>query len=252
MWIWLASLPPILQFIIALLSIISAVIISIKGTAALQWGKTKIGLGGNPKKISTNPKKRSCADCIFIILSKREILGDKRLEIRNSILKDQMNFAEQKLIEIKTDLLQEYRRELTNRRNNNLDLNKEDRDYKVYKGALIESLGLVKDEVRKSFKENGFEELSGNQFSNYVKDKVISLLSIATIYVDNEYPHNMIISREDWLDFIKNSYAHKAEDICFEVFQKAKDVKKRSKDELEKLNRSFSQDISEFMGSKKI
>jgi len=255
MWIWLGTLPIVWQVAVfgltALLVLITVIIVSIYGKAAIQWGKTQIGLGGTES--NSDKKKRTCGDCILLTMGKRENLQSDLDMIQKNILKQQMNVAEQKLLECHVEILQTYRSTITSKRDlkKEPDFIREDKEYKIYEGALSQSLYQVKDEIRRSFKENGFEELEQIQFLDYVKGRVQLLVGISTSYVDGKYPNeNMIVARVEWLHYIQDIYIHKIEAMCSELFQRAREIKIQSDKEVNSLKTKFKEDIDEFIGKK--
>jgi len=117
MWEYLKQLPIPLSFtLIILISaavIIAVVLIALKGRLLFRWGKNLIGLGGAGAKNSdsdshdtTSPPatqfmaKRSCGDCILILMGEREKYELKMNLKQDRLLRQQMNFIEQRLIEM--------------------------------------------------------------------------------------------------------------------------------------------------------
>jgi len=181
------------------------------------------------------------------MMGKRELVENKRHFILNRILKDQMNFAEQKLLEIQTILLNSYREMLKSKGNGHADPSEEAKQYRLYQGGLSSALQLVKDEIRRSFKENGFEQLGGTEFSSYVKDKAQVLYAIGRNHLGDQYPYEgMIIPWDERADYVQTTYIHKIEDMCFETFQRAKDVKKNADRQIIIINDDFAREINEF------
>jgi len=239
---------PYITVIVISLALISALIVSIKGKAVINWGKTQIKLGESRRSKSL---RRTCGDCIMLLFGKREMLQADLDSIQKNILKQQMNIAEQKLLECQVELLQTYRAALTSKREGKRDYLQEDKEYKIYEGALLQALSHIKDELRRSFKENGFSNLSASEFSNYVKNKVQLLIGIKTSYVDGKYPNEgMIIIREDWVRYIRTVYVHKIEELFFDLFEKGRDIKNASDKELMNLKIKFKEDINTIIGKK--
>lgn len=240
MWTWLASLPLVWQVSLIILVIGAVIGISVFGNFVFKGGLTQISLG------RIRMKGRSCGDCVLILMGKRELLDSKKEFIQRNILKDQMNYVEQKLIEVQTYLTNSYREDIRAARNSNLNLSEEYKQYRLYCSTLQCALEVVKDEIRRSLKENGFYELSGTDFSNYVKDKAQALVSLGKNYIVNQYPYEgMIVSIEDRLSKLDN-YIPKIEDMCFNVFQNAKDILRNSKALLSKADSDFAREIDEF------
>ena len=152
-----------------------------------------IGVDLKEKKITFGSlKKRSCGDCINILMAKRtgfEVMYNTK---RMSILRQQMVFVEHKLIEIE----QIIGKEIHNR---------------------------VKDEIRRSFKENGFLEMSETDYDNYLNDR-----------------YEVLLPMIDTQDI-------KIPPIIKDIYTNAKAVKLRVETEIKKLEEDFINDMDEFV-----
>lgn len=243
MWNWLITLPIEIQVIVICTVCIIVFAISIFGNIGFKTKLGQINFGW-----MRNNKKRSCGDCILIILGKRETTDSKKAYIDKNVLKDQMNFAEQKLLEVKTDLLTSYKMLQRKHRTNNIELKDEVIQYKVYRGAILCALELVKDEIRRSFKENGFEDMDGSEFSVFVKNKSHALYSLGKNYIEEEYPYEgMIVTLDERQQYINDFYLSKINDMCFDVFQKAKDIKIQAKLDITNITTEFAKEIDNFI-----
>jgi len=174
------------------------------------------------------PKKLKCEVCIKMVLMKSIMIQTKMGFILNNILRDQMNIVEQKISEIKTILINTYSEELNKSRSiekDNRYLYDETIQYKLYLGLINDALFLVKDELRRSLKENGFHKKAGLEFSVYVKDKVKQIIYLIEQHLRNLYPMmGMIVLLDKELENINNN-SHKIEDIMFELFADSKVIK---------------------------
>ena len=242
-WWTALALPAQISIVVAIAIVILLVVIFGR--------KLSFSLGGayGPRLV-IGGKKRSCADCALLLFSKRERLEYRKRDIENKILKNQMNFAEIKLLEVQSGLLHSYREDLKNNRGSSFDHIEEHRQYKLYQGLLSSALMSVKDEIRRSFKENGFEKMGGSEFSTYVKNKATNLTSIGKDFMINMYPYDgMIISLDSRLDKLDAMYP-KLEDSCFETYVKAKEVINEANEKIEALSVEFATEIDEFLENK--
>jgi len=239
MLVWFIGLPLVAQISLSVLAVIAVVALAFLGKFSIQMGGPKISFGRS--------RKRNCGDCILLMMSKRERYEVSRARIMNNILKDQMNVAEQKLLAVKSLILSSYRDTLKERREGDPDIDEENKQYRLYQGVLGNALISVKDEVRRSFKENGFVDLSGTEYSLYVKDKVATLTAIGRDHVTDLYPYSgMTVTVEDRIKNLE-TIAPTLEDICFEMFQKAKDIEKDALRQLNKLNDEFKDELNDFV-----
>lgn len=237
MWGFLATLPLFAQISIPLSIVIVVMVIALWGKVNIEWGRNSIGFG--------HSKKRTCKDCLSLIFSKREEFETRRDTLDCSILRNQMNFAEHKLESILFNLTEDYRQQLVSMRGNDIDRDTEYIQCALYEEVVRHSLNVAKDEIRRSFKENGFHELSGLEFQNYVKNKTTDLLNRSRSYLIHRYPHNMLISLDDRLNSLD---ASKMEDICFDIYVNAKDTRIRVEKEKTTLQENYINEIYTLLG----
>jgi hypothetical protein len=211
-------------------------VIAIWGSAKFKIGKRTFGFG----------KGRTCKDCMILSFAKRDQFEVKRRRLENQILKDQMNFAEHKLDSILFNLVQDYRNHLKEKRGDVIDYEKEDREAALYEEIVKHSLETVKDEIRRSFKENGFHEKGGLEFQMYVKNKAQDLVARARSYMAHRYPRSgMAISFEERFDRLDIG---KLEDLCFDVYVNAKEVRNNIEKEIKELEADFICNIYDTLG----
>lgn len=224
--------------VIIIVLVVLLVTLGILGKVNVKFGKNIITFG----KIA----KRSCGDCILLLMSKRERLDSQRNFVSSRILKEQMNFAEQKIIEVQNTLLTSYR-DILNKKSNGITGPDENKQYRLYQGILSSAFMAIKDEIRRSFKENGFEHLSGAEFSTFVRAKLGALIAIGKSHINDLYPYEGMLVTVD--NRMKNldAMTSKLEDVCFDLFIKAKDIKTDAKKKVESLEKDFSKEIDEFL-----
>jgi hypothetical protein len=141
-------------------------------------------------------------------------------------------------------MFQSYRKDLQ-RLGRNLESEEEDKQYKQYCETLKNALMTCKDEIRRSFKDNGFHELSGIEYSSYIKDKTGTLISIAKSYMVDRFPHeNMAVSLDHCL---KNLDTRMIEDITFEVFNRAKAIRMEAEENVAKIDVDFKEDLDKYV-----
>ena len=259
------------KFFLLILLVIATVAVSIYGKFALKWGKNTLGIGSGAKEDKKDDKKkledsngkeikipvesetiyikkRSCSDCILILMGEREKYEMKIRGVLDRILRNQMVFVEQKLIELQAllnnDFMEEYKKlKITS----NIPIEYEMVQYKAFYGILIDSIAKGKDEIRRSFKENGFESLGGTEFSVYVKDKTKSFVALIMQNITNLYPIQGMIVPSD-IEIAKiESATSKVEDIIFEVFVHAKEVKKQADTDAKIYKSEYREWIDKFI-----
>lgn len=264
MWGYLSSLPNTLSVTILILGILAIVIISLKGTAVFRWGKNIIGLGKAkvsdsqdsvettedpgvpPSTVMIKHPKRGCGDCILIIMGEREKYELKMSGALNHVLKNQMNFVEQKLTDIQA-LFTNMFMEQINKINAKVNEDSYEAQYKLYYGLLRDCLITIKDEFRRSLKENGFSELSEVEFSFYVKNKARNILSIMSQHTRNFYPtRGVVVGYEKILDNIEKR-SNDIQDILLSIYMNAKQVVIETDKEINRMKIEYSQWVDNFI-----
>jgi hypothetical protein len=195
-------------------------------------------------------KKRSCGDCILLIFGISEKYKKDIDRIDRKILEKQMNYVEQKIETITLDLLRTYKEDqmLIVDEKSNYSTEIVDRDYINYKEALANAIDLAKKEIRRSFKENGFHTKDGKEFADYVKEKAVDLLAIARRYMMSSYCKNAFVPLEYRF---KRFDERKFEDLVFDVYIKAKEIKVDSENRITELENEFKIEMDKFVKEKK-
>jgi len=232
---------PLAYIILAIL--VSILVISLFGKLGWTSKFFKFGIG---KDKVTRTKKRTCMDCIRILLGKTSKYQMKRDQIQNSVLKNQMTFAELKIKEVELYLVQDYRHSLFSRRTAETNLQLEQKEFLIYQEALANACELIKTEVRRSFKENGFHTLSGTEYSTYVKSKVENLISVGREYLMTRYPFDgMTISLDERFKMLDKS---KINNEIFDMYNRAKEIMKDADKDILELDTKYEKEINEFIG----
>jgi hypothetical protein len=270
MWAYLQGLPSSLSVTILIIAVLSFVIISLKGAAVIKWDKRIIGLGKAKlppdSDIVTKPKypkdyvkdtsppttsiykklKRGCGDCILILIGEREKYELNIRKTYNRILKQQMNYVEQKLTEVQTlfsaDFM-ECMHSMTGKSNEDTY----ETQYKLYYGLLRDSLVSAKDEFRRSFKENGFFELSDSDFTTYVKDKTKNLISLLIQHTRNMYPSRGVVVSAEHIINIYDKNLLNLQEVLFSIYATAKQVTAESDVEINDLKTQYAKWVDDFV-----
>jgi len=122
--------------------------------------------------------------------------------------------------------------------------------YRMFWGLVSDALNIkMKNELRRSFKENGFHETSGNDFSAYVKNQSKALMSMLRDHIINLYPptnNKLIVSMEDVLDYLDKKEPE-IEDSFFEIYIEAKRLRKHEIDKKADIETKFAEEINTFV-----
>lgn len=236
---WFLGLPVTVQIAACSLLAIIIVILAVIGKVNIRIGKYNLSFGKPAQPI----KKRSCSDCRKLVMT-RTMKFDQDLKIiRDEVLRDQMNYAEQKIIEISYFLTSSYREDIIKARNGNVDIVRENKEYLLYQEAIGNAMSQIKNTIRSAFKENGFYELSNQEFSDYVKGKTKLLISMGREYVRSRYPfENMIVPIEERFARLPEAIIESA---VMDLFTKAKQIKQAADEKLEALCDQYDKDLAE-------
>lgn len=231
---YLKTLPPGL-------SIIGVILVPL-GLIVFKWNVVEKIM----KLFSKN--KRTCGDCVLILFGIREKYEYHTRKLNHDLLKKQMTFAEQKLQEIVFFLAQSFNEDIKVL-GDGMENSQKLKESALYCEALKNSLISVKDEIRRSFKENGFIELSDTEFSQYIKNKVTSMLMISRTYLKQHYieTDDTIVTLDHRFKKMDSYHRGKVEDITFQVFNKAKDLSRAAKVKRKDLDNSFTGEIDAFI-----
>jgi len=238
---YLHSLPPSLS-VLALIIISIAFILS-------KWGSALNSTKIIPKK---NKTKRSCGDCVLILLSIREKYEYQMRNIDNSLLKLQMKYSEQKIQEIIFFLSQSFADDIR------IYGEEESEERRVVQSALYceaikNAMLSVKDELRRSFRENGFYKFSEIEFSHYVKEKTRVLIIMVRFYLNQYYVDEnfTIVHLKDRFERIDKDYLQKFENWAFDIFTNAKDLISENNKAKKQLSEDLKSEIDDFIEKNK-
>jgi len=125
--------------------------------------------------------------------------------------------------------------------------------YRMFWGLSNDAVNVrMKDEIRRSFKENGFCEFSDSDFSQYVKNQSRNLLGVLKNHIINLYPssnRSLKVSMEDILDQIDENERDFIS-IFFDIYMEAKKCKKYEKEKCEEIDQKFTKEIENFIINK--
>lgn len=257
MWKYLSGLPVELSFALIILMVIGIVIIALRGHLKAKFDKKAIEIGpDNAPQNSSETKlpspapifqKRSCGDCILLLIGEREKFEIQIKQETNRILKSQMNFAEQKLLEIQNVVMRAVVEAIHKYAQKNQNAIHEVIQYKLIYGLFREAMLNIKDEMRRSFKDNGFYEMGSSDFMSFVKDRTAIIHSILDQYVRNMFPdHSGIIGSQDII-YIFEAEKEFLSAVFKDIYFYAKSVKTETEDRVKNIKKDFKQWIDEFI-----
>lgn len=227
-----------------------------------------------------NVPKISCENCFQILQSKTSMMRTSIEKIENKILKSQMNYVEQRLVEILFIFVNNFSKvfkgkvdedevytfllflkdkfkndsELVYKINEaleKLEIDKEIIQTKIYWSIIYESLEkIVKDEIRRSFKENGFHAFNDLEFSVYLKTRQKVIIQLVFQQIINLYPKaaGMLLSQDEIICMSENLLPS-INMIIDEMYINAKKIKSESEKEIQKIENQYKDEMNIFIRS---
>ena len=246
---WFETLPWQWQIVLVILLIISIVIISIYGKFVFQRDKTQIGIGGD-KKSGSNNHKHPCSEC-YMILRKQILETERKIKIVESSRMDrQMNFLDQKMEELQTDLLDNYSDTMHKNRSINIASGLETIQFRLFEGLLIDAFGLVKKEIRRALRENGYTIMQASEYITYTKNEARTIMNMIYNHLRRLYPpleSNMIVGINEVLGMVENNHQI-LEDLMTEFFNNAREINQQVDVEVSRLDKECDTLCSQFIG----
>jgi hypothetical protein len=238
----LAALPALVQICIIIGTLLATVIVAFLGKVSINVGKTRLNFGKSVKLVT---KSRSCSDCRKLVMSRTMQFDQAVKMIKDDILRDQLNYADEKIHEVNYDLTASYMKDIITCREKDqpVDFSRESKEYLLYQETLGNAMNLVKDEIRRAFKENGFYEMSDCAFSDYIKGKCKLLVSVAREYVRSRYPFQGMMVPMEWR--FGRLPEQQIESVCCDLFTRAKEIKKIAEQKIVELGEHYDLDIDE-------
>jgi len=234
---WMAALPLAIKVCVYATFIILMVAVAIFGKIRISWGKLQVDLG-------YNKKQRSCKDCAIIVRA-RGVKASRNIEKLDRInLKNKMNFAEQQLLILQRTLFIEYTKVMKDKKPDHSD---EEKEMSSYHTKLIMAMHLLKDELRRAFKENGFHKLNDTQFDNYIKNESRILFDTYSEYMFTAYPNGMTVRYDDLMSItvgIKDSMNKHFESII----RKSKEIELKTIEDINSIEENYEHETNMFLG----
>jgi len=253
MFAWLTLQPSwfqisftVLIFLIFLYVLVTAVLPLIRKGFTLKNGDKLFSFGGNNSKNICTPGENSCAfrkDLLIFLNESSRLFQEKHTINFVSQIKDQMNFAEQKVDQVRLKLHSIYLSELKIRGSAELV---QSNSFVAYKFLLRDLQREMLCKLRYFFRENHFDELSEVEFNNYINGKFEYLVSEMTSMLNDVYYNKEVISRED-LYKLNLEYLSDIKPFIIEIFQFARNVSTDYKIKLLELDEKMEKLVKRFI-----
>lgn len=240
-----------------ILGIIGIIIIALRGKLGIKIGNKSFSLGSenseekskkdSPFPTAIVPQKHTCGDYVLLLMGEREKYELKIKKEGNQIMKIQMTFAEQKLIEIQTKISNSISGIIHQSIEEKVTTVEESVQYKLVYGLLKDALFNIKDEIRRSFKENGFYGINGSEFSWYIKGRLQVISSMLIQYMRNIYPdRGGVLGLHEILKCIEKEATFLA-GIINDIYSYAKEVRVECDERIKNIQIQFGEWVDNFI-----
>lgn len=219
---------------VALITVIYVIYSLVTGKGMnFNLGKFQFGVSfeKNNKEIKPENKNSDCSSCSKkdLIVEKAKSIVNNYSEEQNSLKKDlilqQMNYAEEKISELRILLCKQYSKCLSNKLNVGIITAKDHSDYKFYRMLIYYILlSKVKDGIiKKALKENHFTDLSNVEFDLYIQRKTDLIIDNISECFDTYYDDNILIKRDE-LFKINDAILIETKSIIKSIFDNARNM----------------------------
>ena len=226
----------------------------LKGNAIIEWGKLKLKFSKGDSKNAThkgrNSKTLTCSECILVISS---WLQDGRMMVvcvYDRIIRDQLNYAEQKSINIQQVIFAYFMQEQHKSQNSEYSqLHSKSFESQMLHGILRGYLEVIMDELRRAIKENGFHKLEFEDMDHYVRSLSESLNTKTEQYIMVEYPDNhMVIKHSEFFASNIREIREYMKIMVTDIILTAKKIRSDGDMEIASIDKSTRDRVDRFVG----
>jgi hypothetical protein len=210
-------------------------------SVSMTFANKTFSFGGQtqaPKQTKTTPPQHidqteydDCSSC-----SKKELYVERAKaivqectnhtnDLKRNIILQQMNFAEEKVGELRILICKNYSKNLATKLGVGVITAKEHKDYKFYRLVIYHILlQKVKDGIiKKALKENHFLDMSNVEFEHYKNRKTEMIIETISDGLDSFYSDDTIIKREE-LFSINENIKRETVSIIMSIFDNARNI----------------------------
>jgi hypothetical protein len=211
--------------------------------------KTPFGFGVGFFKINFGNK--NVVNKEFLISSLLEYQEEhikKITSIENLSLKRQLNFAEQKLSQLKYLLTDGYSNILSTKlkETDDVKLHKDYRSYQILIGMLIKD--LLDKVLCDAFVENHLDDFDDIGWAAYVDDKTNYILNYNADFLDNLYGDGRLVTRKEAYEE-ENKHFQKNKDVLRSILEMAKSISIQTKVDIRNENDRSQKEIRQLCKS---
>ncbi len=230
MFEWLASLPFWFQIsfgliatsaiVYALISLVRILVQVLKSGFDLRSGDSSLVVGSAHKIKSPHSSCKNRSDIVLLLHETDKILYEKYSLKCVEQIRTQMNYAEQKIDQIRSSLQLLYL-ELLEKKGITKVVGSI--SYNFYRLVLKEVQIEILKKYRQAFRENHFDEMTEIAFMGYTNDKFDFFRSETIEIMNNLYFYEEDISREELFKELQ-SHMPRLKEMFVEIFQSARQI----------------------------
>jgi hypothetical protein len=184
------------------------------------WG---FSIGGKKKKeIASNPHQECphIKDVILVMAEVMRLTHEKFIIADKLKIKNQMNYAEQKLDQMRTLIFRDYNLIAVEKSKQSLSLENNARYFKL---LLKDAQTNLRNLLRGSFIDNGFDVISERDYDIYFEEKFDFIKSQLLEMITDNYTYEEYVTLEE-LKGVCEKNEHKIKDMFKDIFSKAREI----------------------------
>lgn len=235
----LSVLGPHVFIITTLFLLISTLILIFLGIRS----RTGFNLSIGPFKIKLGGQTPNLTGLISAILIHQEEHLRKMFQIEADILKRQVNYADQKLQEIKYLLSENYVSILERKLSPEEDV-RTHKDFKEFQKLLMMMMIELRDNfLTTSFIDNHFDTYTEIEWEKFCKDKSVFLMNFISTFLDSMQNEWFLVTRKE-AQAEQKKILDKIEKVFYAIYDNCKIISLNSKKEIEDLKKHSIDEIS--------
>lgn len=206
------------------------------------------GKGDTEKITVKEPVDNSRAKDFIILIRKTINYADKKNEIVNSTIRDQMNTADLKMKQIELAMNKMFIGLLVEEFGNNVNLMQEI-SYVVFHNAMRIAICETLLKMKQSFRENHFDDKGDYEFEDYIQDQASRLYYSWELLFRTQYLTSLKPSFEKFKDKMGKQEENTLKSIFKDCFASAREISITKLRQLKELNDEFDEECRNFSGS---
>ena len=228
---------PIAAFVVFLIfSVVMFIIASInKRPIELNFGILKLNYGKSEVPVIEHTDVGRVVD--YAIGKMCEI---NKLE--SGVFVRQMNFFDEKMVEVKTILVDEFASILAKKlsKPSTVRVEQEFRTYKMLVDLMLESIKI--NIIKKSMEANHLDSKSVEEWETFIDRKINLIFAAAKTFLDDNYPEEVLVDRNE-LDDLNDRLYNKIRTLFVAAFRHAREVRIEHNEKIAVLRTALDEEI---------